>query len=119
MDKMLRSILEQVKGVEGKFIEGIVDEFEAARKRKEKVQEKQRYHSRHLTDEQIEGLELPDMQAQQINKDAKNLFENIVMPLLVLTIRLEIDVVFHLSYNQFFNNIGPSGNKLPDEPKHV
>jgi hypothetical protein len=41
------------------------------------------------------------------------------MPLLVLTIRLEIDVVFHLSYNQFFNNIGPSGNKLPDEPKHV
>ena len=40
MDKMLRSILEQVKGVEGKFIEGIVDEFEAARKRKEKVQEK-------------------------------------------------------------------------------
>ena len=42
---------------------------------------------------------MPDMQAQQINKDAKNLFENIVMPLLVLTIRLEIDVVFHLSYN--------------------
>ena len=40
MDKMLRSILEQVKGVEGKFIEGIVEEFEAARKRKEKVKEK-------------------------------------------------------------------------------
>lgn len=41
------------------------------------------------------------------------------MPLLVLTIRLEIDIIFHLSYNKFFNNIGPSGNKQHDEPKHV
>jgi hypothetical protein len=41
------------------------------------------------------------------------------MPLLLLTTRLEIDVIFHLAFNQFFNNIGPSGNKLPDEPKHV
>jgi hypothetical protein len=44
------------------------------------------------------------------------------MPLLLMTVRLEIHVVFHLSYSNFFNNIGPSGNRQivsnghPDNP---
>jgi hypothetical protein len=67
-------------------------------------------------------LDLPDMKLIQAKKNAKNLFINLVMPLLVMTVRLEIHVIFHLSYNNFFNNIGPSGNKQivsnghPDNP---
>lgn len=64
-----------------------------------------------MTEQQIEALDLPDIKVEQVTKDAKNLFQNIVMPLLVLTIRLEIDVIFHLGYNKFFNNVGPSGIK--------
>ena len=41
------------------------------------------------------------------------------MPLLVLTIRIEIDVIFNLGYNKFFTNISLSGKKSIEEPKHV
>jgi hypothetical protein len=33
------------------------------------------------------------------------------MPLLLMTVRLEVHVVFNLGYDTFFNNVGPSGNK--------
>jgi hypothetical protein len=56
---------------------------------------------------------------EQATKEAKHLFKVLVMPLLLLTIRLEIDVIFHLTYSKFFGNIGPSGKKLPTEPKHI
>jgi hypothetical protein len=72
-----------------------------------------------LTEEQIEELNLPDLKIEQVTRDAKNLFSNIVMPLLLLTIRLETDVIFHLAYYKFFNNIGLNGKKSINEPKHV
>ena len=31
------------------------------------------------------------------------------MPIILLTIRLEIDIIFQTTYEKFFGNIGPSG----------
>ena len=78
MDKMLRSVLEQVQGIENKFVTGSVEEYENQRKRKEKEKNidtsKNKHHSKHLTEEQIEALNLPDMKVEQVTKDAKNLY---------------------------------------------
>ena len=69
-----------------------------------------------------ERLELPDLELKQANLNAKNLFMNLIMPLLIMTVRLQIHVVFSLGYHTFFNNVGPSGNKQivkdghPDNP---
>ena len=52
------------------------------------------------------------------------------MPLLLMTARMEIEIIFNMSYDKFFNNIGPSGNKqitsnisdageVLDQPAHI
>ena len=52
------------------------------------------------------------------------------MPLLMMTIRIEVEIIFNMSYDKFFNNIGPSGNKqlttnisdtgeVLDQPEHI
>ena len=41
----------------------------------------------------------------------KRLIQNFIMPLLIMTARMEIEIIFNMSYERFFNNIGPSGNK--------
>jgi len=43
--------------------------------------------------------------------NANKFFHTFMMPVLLLTIRLEIDIIFQTSYNKFFGNIGPSGNE--------
>ena len=30
----------------------------------------------------------------------------------MMVVRLEIEIIFSLSYDKFFSNIGPSGNKV-------
>jgi len=60
----------------------------------------------------------------------KRLLQNFVMPLLIMTARMEIEIIFNMSYDKFFNNIGPSGNKqitsnisdtgeVLDHPAHI
>ena len=43
--------------------------------------------------------------------NANKFFHTFIMPVLLLTIRLEIDIIFQTSYSKFFGNIGPSGNE--------
>jgi hypothetical protein len=45
------------------------------------------------------------------NNEAKKLFSNFVMPLILLTSRYMIEMIFKMKYTKFFNNIGPSGNE--------
>ena len=61
-----------------------------------------------------------------MRKEAEKFFYLFIMPLLILVIRIEVDLVFQTTYPLFYNNIGPSGAKLVDsvdnkhrEPKHV
>jgi hypothetical protein len=42
-------------------------------------------------------------------KNANKFFHTFVMPIILLTIRLEIDIIFQTTYEKFFGNIGPSG----------
>lgn len=35
-----------------------------------------------------------------------------MMPMLLLTVRLEIDVIFQTTYPKFYQNLGPSGAKV-------
>jgi len=42
--------------------------------------------------------------------NAKRLLSTFIYPLLIMTIRLEIEVIFTMRYEKFFSNIGPSGN---------
>ena len=45
-------------------------------------------------------------------KNATKLFQTFVMPIVVLNIRIEINVIFHLTYGKFFNDVGPSGKPI-------
>ena len=44
-----------------------------------------------------------------MSNSATKLFQTFVMPILVLTVRIEIDIIFQCTYPGFFNDIGPSG----------
>ena len=46
---------------------------------------------------------------------ARRLLATFIYPLLIMTIRLEIEVIFNMRYEKFFANIGPSGNQYIDE----
>ena len=48
-------------------------------------------------------------------KNATKLFQTFVMPIIVLNIRIEINVIFHLTYGKFFNDVGPSGKSIQHE----
>ena len=56
--------------------------------------------------------------------EAKKLYANFVMPLILMTSRYMIEYIFRLSYQKFYKNIGPSGNEQRneseyEEPPHV
>jgi hypothetical protein len=44
-------------------------------------------------------------------KEVKKIFSNFIMPMLILTIRFQIEFIFRLNYRHYFENIGPTGNK--------
>lgn len=116
MERMLKTILEQLKAVEEASVKASVEEFEIQRAKRERDkgdQEDQNLPRRRapFTAVEKERLELPDMELRQANQNARNLFRNLIMPMLIMTVRLEIHVVFSLGYRAFFNNVGPSGNK--------
>lgn len=46
---------------------------------------------------------------------ATKLFQTFAMPIVVLSIRVEIDVIFQITYGKFFNDIGPSGKPIQHE----
>ena len=51
------------------------------------------------------------MKEQLAERNALKLYNAFIMPIIMLLIRIEIDVIFQITYDKFFNNIGASGNK--------
>lgn len=113
MKQMLDTILSEIDLIEKEVVNGFVEDTQIrqAKLDKERGYVKQEHHSKHLTEEQIKGLDnIPNIKEVNQLTAANKLFQMFIMPLLLLTIRLELDVIFNMGYHSFFNNIGPSGN---------
>ena len=113
MKQMLDTILSEIVCIEKEVVNGFVEDTQIrqAKLEKEKGYVKPEVHSKNLTEDQIKALDnIPDIKELNQITASKKLWQMFIMPLLLLTIRLELDVIFNMGYHAFFNNIGPSGN---------
>ena len=47
-------------------------------------------------------------------QSTKKLFTNFIMPLILMTVRFEVEMIFRVNYIKFFKNIGNSGRPKLD-----
>jgi len=110
MENMFKTVMDQLEEIKQDVVETLVRQsIEKSNTKRAKASSND---PGQLTDDEKASLRnKADIQRKLAEKNANKLFQTFIMPIIVMTIRLEIDVIFQITYQKFFNNIGPSGKK--------
>ena len=72
----------------------------------------------------VAGEKINKLADELKEKQSEKFFLLFIMPMIILTIRIQIEVIFQMTFDKFYNNKGASGKKIldmaePEDSYHV